>query len=115
MANYTFTKSITGISNQTLYSFFGAGSILAPNANNKIIKILFICEPNSNLTAVSAIQNTSCFNVEGDTIKIAQNPAGATTNIFYEINPENMTGDFLDLRTALKFTATGNVHVILFF
>jgi hypothetical protein len=115
MANYIFTKSITGISNSTLYTFFGAGSILAPNANNKILRIIFVCEPNSNLTMASAIQNTSCFNVEGDTVKLVQNPVGATTNISFELDPNNFTGDLLDLRTAVKFTATGNVYVILFF
>lgn len=113
--NYVYTKAITGISNQTLQTYFGAGSILAAAANNFIKKITFVIEPNSVLTAQSAIQNTSCFSEAGDNVKFAQNPLGATTNIYYDIEPNNAVGEFLDLRTALKFTATGTVSVVLYF
>jgi hypothetical protein len=113
--NYVFTKNITGITNQTLQAFFGAGSILAAAANNFIKKITFVCEPNSVLTAQSNVQNTSCFAEMGDNIKFAQNPVGATTNIYYDIEPNNAVGEFLDLRTALKFTATGTISVVLYF
>jgi len=113
--NYIYTKSISGISNQTLQAFSGTSAILAAAANNFIKKITFILEPNSNLTAQSNIQNTSCFAEAGDNIKFAANPIGATTYVFYDIEPNNAVGEFLDLRTALKFTATGNVGVIMYF
>jgi hypothetical protein len=115
MANYIVTKSITGISNATLQSFASLSTLLAQSNNNWIKRIIFVCEPNSNLTAQSTTQNNSCFNIEGDVIKLVQNPVGATVNINFELSPNDLTGELLDLRTALKFTATGNVYVILFF
>jgi hypothetical protein len=113
--NNIFTKVITGITNQTLQSFSSLSTLLSSTNNNFIKKITFILEPNSVLTAQSAIQNTSCFFEAGTDVKIAQNPIGATTNVYFDIQSNNAIGETLDLRTALKFTATGTVSVILYF
>lgn len=115
MANFIFTKNITGISGQTLQNFASLSTLLANASNNVIKRIVFILEANSNLTAQSVVQNTSCFNAEGDNIKLSQNPIGATTNVYFELTPNNAMGENLDLRTALKFTATGNVSVVMYF
>lgn len=111
--NYVYTKSISGISSQTLQAFLP--TLLSSSANNVIKKITFILEPNSNLTAQSEKQNTSCFAETGDNIKFAQNPVSATTNVYYDIEPMNAVGESLDLRTCFKFTATGGVSVVLYF
>jgi len=111
--NYVYTKSITGISNQTLQAFLP--TLLSSSANNVIKKITFILEPNADLTVQSVIQNTSCFAEAGDNIKFAKNPIGATTNVYYDIEPMNAVGESLDLRTCFKFTATNNVSVVLYF
>lgn len=113
--NNIFTKSITGMSNQTLASFTPFVTLLSASNNNVIKKITFILEPNSVLTAQSSIQNASCFFEAGTDVKIAQNPLGATTNTYFDIEPNNAVGESLDLRTCLKFTATGGVSVILYF
>lgn len=113
--NYIYTKSISGITGQTLQAFTPTSVLLAALSGNIIKRITFIIEPNSNLTAQSNTQAASCFAEAGDPIKLAQNPLGATTNVFFEIDASLYSGDFLDLRTALKFTVTGTVHIMMFF
>ena len=115
MANHIVTKTITGISGQTLQAWSGLSTLLSASSNNWIKKIVFVLEANANLTAQSTAQNISCFASEGDNIKLAANPVGATTYQYFELSPDSLIGTILDLRTALKFTATGNVHAIIFF
>ena len=120
--NYIYTKRIGIQAGKTLREIFVASGLILLNADqgNFIRKAVFCVKGGAVLAAQSvAGQNTSCFANEGEAIKLADNSTAVTNPpIYFEFDCGPLAGSPaapLDLRTALKFTTTADVDVVLYF
>ena len=88
-------------------------TILDPNKNNIIRRILWCVPPLVTLAMKSLTQN--CVPTEGDSIKVVQNDS--TTNpVYIEFNRvDDGSKNLLDLANSVAWTTSGNAYYVIYF